>query len=93
MYRVSDTLRATHNQDGAIILAIHAGKVLRLNTTGSLVFRQLQEGATESQIVDAISERFGLPLRVATEDVCEFLKALEQLELIYRHVPTPALEK
>ena len=86
MYRLSDGVRATHNQDGATILAIHTGKVLRLNTTGSLVFRQLQEGAIESQIVEAISERFGLPLRVATADVCEFLEALERLGLILDRV-------
>ena len=84
MYRVSDTLRATHNQDGAIILAIHTGQVLRLNTTGSLVFQQLQNGSTESQIVAAISERFGLSSSVATEDVCEFLQTLEQLGLIHK---------
>ena len=93
MYRVSDTLRATHNQDGAIILAIHTGQVLRLNPTGSLVFRQLQEGASESQIVKAISESFRLSLKDATDDVYQFLSALERLELIHKHVPTPAPEK
>lgn len=93
MYRVSDTLRATHNQDGAIILAIHTGQVLRLNPTGSLVFQQLQNGSTESQIVKAISERFRLSLKDANDDVYQFLNALERLELIHRHVPTPALEK
>lgn len=93
MYRVSDTLRARHNPDGAIILAIHTGQVLRLNTTGSLVFQQLQNGSTESQIVKAISERFRLSLKDATDDVYQFLNALERLELIFRHVATPALEK
>lgn len=84
MYQVSKSVRATHNQDGAVILAIHTGQVLRLNPTGSLVFQYLQQGATEAEIVAVLMTRFELSSEVATADLHEFLDALERLELIHR---------
>jgi hypothetical protein len=93
MYRLANQVRATHNHDGAIILAIHTGQVLRLNATGSLVFQQLQNGATDSQIVEAIAERFHVSSRDASDDVYQFLQALERLELIHRYVPALVLEQ
>lgn len=84
MYLVPDTVRATHCQDGGIILAIHTGQVLRLNPTGSLVFGQLQQGATESEIINAVSATFGISTKVAATDVRDFLEALEELALIHK---------
>ena len=84
MYQVSQSVRATHNQDGAVILAIHTGQVLRLNPTGSLVFQYLQQGATEAQISAALMTRFELSSEVAAADLHEFLEALERLELIHQ---------
>lgn len=84
MYQVSKSVRATHNQDGAVVLAIHTGQVLRLNPTGSLVFQYLQQGAREAEIVAALMTRFDLSSEVASADVHEFLDVLERLELIHR---------
>jgi coenzyme PQQ synthesis protein D (PqqD) len=82
VFRARDTVRATHCQDGAIILAIHTGKVLRLNATGSLVFKHLQQGATEVELITAVCTNCGVSTGVAAADVHEFLQALEQLALI-----------
>jgi hypothetical protein len=84
MYRVSQSVRVTYSEDGATVLAIHTGKVLRSNPTGSLVLQYLQQRATVSEIIAAISSRFGLPSTVAIEDVREFLATLEQLRLVYK---------
>jgi hypothetical protein len=89
MYRVSEGVRSTHGQDGAIVLAIHTGQVLRLNTTGSLILQQLQHGETESEIVEAISQRFRMSSAEVQEDVCIFLESLEQHGLIYRFDGNP----
>lgn len=83
-YTIPDTIRSTKTEDGALVLAIHTGKVLRLNPTGSLVFEQLQGGATEPEIIDAITKRCGISSEVASQDLCEFLKELEQLGLVYQ---------
>jgi hypothetical protein len=83
MYKVSEDIRSTHGQDGAIVLAIHTGQVLRLNPTGSLILQQLQHGETESEIVEAISQRFRVSSAEVRADVCIFLESLEQHGLIY----------
>lgn len=84
MYQISNYVRATHNQDGAVILAIHTGQMLRLNPTGSLIFQYLQQGATEAEIVAALMARFQLNSEVAVADLREFLDALGRLELVHR---------
>lgn len=93
MYRVSKAVRATHNQDGAVLLAIHTGQVLRLNATGSLVFQYLQQGATEAEITAALMTRFQLSSEVAAADLSEFLNALERLELIQQVDAATATEQ
>lgn len=82
MYRVSATVRSTHNQDGAIVLDIERGRVLRLNVTASLIFERLQQGQAQSQIVDGIVQQFGMSREIVRADVTEFLKLLEQQGLV-----------
>jgi len=84
MYRVSDAVRTTHNQDGAMILNIRLAEVLRLNVTGSAIFQRLQKGESELQIIEAISQEFQLSPTIARADVNNFLKSLEHHGLIYR---------
>ena len=83
-FTITDSIRSTRTEDGALVLAIHTGKVLRLNPTGLLVFERLQGGATEPEIIDAITKRFGISSEVASQDLFDFLKELEQLGLVYQ---------
>ena len=69
------------------MLDIRHGRMLRLNMTGSLILQRLQEGKTESQIIDGISREFGTRHEVVQTDVSEFLKSLEQQGFIYNNVP------
>lgn len=89
MYRVSRWFRRTQNQDGTIVLDIQRGQILRFNVTGSLIFERLQQGQTESQIIDGISQEFCIPREVARTDVGEFLKSMEQAGVIHVHEDTP----
>ncbi len=84
MYRVSDTVRSTHNEDGGIVLDIQKGHLLRLNHTGSAIFQQVEGAQTELQIVEGISQDFHLSHEVARKDVTHFLQSLEAQGLIYR---------
>ncbi|MCU1295739.1 MAG: hypothetical protein JWO91_17 [Acidobacteriaceae bacterium] len=83
MYRVSKMVRTTLGQDGAVVLDIQRGRVLRLNVTGSFIFERLQRGDTESQIIDAIMQHFCVSHDVAQVDVGEFLKSLKQAGIIH----------
>jgi hypothetical protein len=91
MYRISETVRATHGQDGAVVLDIRQGRVVRLNVTGSFIFQCLQRGETESQIADGISQRFCISRDVAQADVGEFLNSMEQEGLVHTAAPTVRL--
>ena len=82
MYTVSKTIRITKATEGAVVLAIEAGKVLRLNPTGLLILERLQNGATESGIIDEIKSQFGIDYELAGGDVSEFLAQIQSLGLI-----------
>ena len=83
MYAVPQNLRVTKTNDGALVLAIETGKVLRLNPTGLFIFERLQIGASETEIIDTLTEQFGILRQVAGQDTREFLKHLQQLGVIY----------
>jgi hypothetical protein len=82
MYRVSDTVRSTHGQDGAIILDIRQGQMFNLNFVGSRILTLLKETLTESAIVDKISQEFDVSREVAEQDVREFIGALKEHDLV-----------
>ena len=85
MYRVSDTVRSTHNQDGAIVLDVRQGQMFNLNFVGSRILELLKSGSTESAIVDEISREFGISRDLAENDVREFLQALKKCHLVEEH--------
>ena len=82
MYEVSAGVRSTRSEDGAILLDLTRGQVLRLNSTGSLVFEYLRQGQTEAQIVDRLNRDFPVSERILRSDVREFIQALAQKKLI-----------
>ena len=82
MYRVSDTVRSTHNRDGAIVLDVRQGQIFNLNFVGSRILELLKSGSSESAIVDEISLEFGVSRNLAENDVREFLQALEKCHLV-----------
>ena len=82
MYRVSDTVRSTHNQDGAIVLDVRQGQMFNLNFVGSRILELLKSGSPESVIVDEISREFGVRRHIAEKDVHEFLQNLKKCQLV-----------
>ena len=78
MYRVSESVRSTHGQDGAIVLDIRQGQMFNLNLVGSRILELLKSGATESAIVDEISQKFEVRREVAESDVREFVEVLKK---------------
>ena len=82
MYKVSEGIRSTHGQDGAIVLDIRQGQMFNLNFVGSRILELLETGATESAIVDEISQKFEVSRDVAESDVREFIESLKQHHLL-----------
>ena len=82
MYRVSESVRSTHGQDGAVVLDIRQGQMFNLNLAGSRILQLLKEGFTESVIVDEISQEFHVSRDTAEKDVREFIGALTKHELL-----------
>ena len=82
MYRVSEGVRSTHGQDGAIVLDIRQGQMFNLNLVASRILELLQNGATESAIVDEISHKFEVSREIAEGDVREFIASLKQHHLL-----------
>ncbi len=82
MYRVSESVRSTHGQDGAVVLDIQQGQMFNLNFVGSRILELLKAGATESAIVEDVSQRFGVTRDVAEPDVREFIDSLKQHHLL-----------
>lgn len=82
MYRVSDTVRSTHGQDGAIVLDIRQGQMFNLNVVGSRILELLKNESTQPTIVDEIVREFGVGRDRAEKEVQEFLETLMQMRLV-----------
>ena len=82
MYRVSEGVRSRHGQDGAIVLDVRQGQMFNLNLVGSRILELLETGATESAIVDEISQKFEVSRDIAESDLGEFIESLKQHRLV-----------
>ena len=91
MFRLSEEVRSTHNQDGAVVLDIRHGQMFRLNLVASRMLELLKRSHTETEIAEQISQEFGVDREIAAFDLCEFLTSLEKHHLLEFHSsPTPS---
>jgi hypothetical protein len=91
MYRVSESVRSTHGQDGAVVLDIQQGQMFNLNFVGSRILELLKNGSTESAITEQISREFGVGRELVENDVREFLQTLKKCHLVQEHEPSASL--
>ena len=82
MYRVSDGVRSTHGQDGAIVLDVRQGQMFNLNLVGSRILELLEKGSAESDIVNVISHEFNASREAVETDVREFIESLQKHKLV-----------
>jgi hypothetical protein len=71
MYRICESVRSTHGQDGAIVLDIKQGQIFNVNLAGSRILELLESGIPESEIASAVSREFEISRETATQDVQE----------------------
>ena len=82
MMKISEHVRTTITQDGAVLMNIKGGSMLTLNPTGSIIWQRLSEGHTPAQIAAQLASEFGISQEQASADVNEFLEQLEAHHLI-----------
>jgi hypothetical protein len=82
MHKVSEAVRSTHSQDGAIVLDIQQGQMFNLNLVGSRILELLEAGTAESLIADEISRQFGVSSDVVNQDMHDFINSLEEHRLV-----------
>ena len=85
MHRVSDGVRSTHGQDGAIVLDVQQGQIFNLNRVGSRILELLESGAEEPEIVNVISQEFNGKPELVGKDVHEFIETLRKYKLVSTH--------
>jgi len=85
MHRVSDTVRSTHGQDGAVALDIRQGQMFNLNFVGSRILELLKDGSTQPEIIGEIVREFGVSRQLAESDIQHFLQSLRKYRLVEEH--------
>jgi hypothetical protein len=80
--KMSEHVRSTHSQDGAVVLDILHGQMYRLNLVGSRILELLKQGHTEPQIAEQLSQEFGVAREIVASDLQEFLAHLERNRLL-----------
>jgi len=81
--RISDMVRGTSNQDGAVLLDIEQGLCFSMNPVGARIWELLKQGSTPAAIVDNLEKEFDGVARSQLEvDVTDFLNELHTRHLI-----------
>lgn len=62
--------------DELLVLKLSTGTYLTLNAVGKELWSELEEGATGSQLAEALVERYGISSEQAAEDVAAFIEDL-----------------
>ena len=85
-YRIRESVRSTHNPDGAIVLELQRGEMFSLNVVGSRILEMVKSRGelNEATIAEHISHEFSINREVAAKDVREFLQSLVGHQLIER---------
>lgn len=82
MFRVSDGVRSTHGQHGAIVLDVQQGQMFNLNPVGSRILELLESGSAQADIVEVINREFNASREVVENDVREFIESLKKHQLV-----------
>jgi hypothetical protein len=80
--RLSQYVRSTHSQDGAVVLDVLHGHMFRLNLVGSRMLELLKQGRAEQEITERVSQEFGVAREIVAADCKEFFVHLEKHHLL-----------
>ena len=80
--KMSEHVRSTHSQDGAVVLDVLHGRMYRLNLVGSRMLELLKQDRTEQEIAEQLSQEFGVGRDIVAADLKEFLSHLHRNGLV-----------
>jgi hypothetical protein len=78
----STNVRSAVTDDGVILMDVSNGNIFHSNPTGSFIWSKLRDGASMTQIVEAVAGRYEAPPDVLEADVREYVGALRTKGLI-----------
>ena len=61
MLHLSENVRTTIDHDGAVVLDVALGKMIRLNRTGAWLLELLSNGSEERALASAFSRLYEIP--------------------------------
>jgi hypothetical protein len=85
MSRLSKHLRIVIQDDGAILLDVQRGNIVRCNQTGAIILKLLSGSSDERAITLEFARLCGLPIYEAEADVNAFLSCLASKGLLVRN--------
>jgi hypothetical protein len=82
MLRLSENLRTVIDKDGAVILDVVRGKIVRCNRTGAAILELVSRGHDQEQITIEFRRLYAISAASAEADVRAFLISLESQGLL-----------
>lgn len=76
MFRASNHIRTSYEQDGAVVLDVLRGQIFGVNPVGSKMLQLLEAGCDEPSIVSEMSHDFGIGEDIVRKDLKEFVDTL-----------------
>ena len=70
-----------------IVVAVGEGTktfngMIQLNDTGAFLWKLLESGATEEQMIEQMVKEYSVEKQIASEDVKEFIESLKEANLL-----------
>lgn len=56
--------------------------LIRLNPTGAFLWKIIDKGTTEEELVEAMLDKYDVDRETATEDIAQFVKMIREANLI-----------
>lgn len=68
--------------DEIVVLDLRSSRYLSVNSSGAVLWPHLADGATETQLVGVLVDRFDIDADTASKDVGHFLQMCRQRDLV-----------
>ena len=85
VWKVSDSVRSTYTQDGAVVLDIQKGMYYSLNAVAATAWKMLESrraGSTLQDLIASLKTYFEVAQEDLDVDMAEHLKRLEKAGLV-----------
>jgi len=73
-FHISESIRRTETPDGEVLLDVKRGRMFSLNLTGAKILQLIERGYDEPRIAEEISASYAVDLKLARNDVVEFIE-------------------